>query len=72
MEHARTKMTADELADVWKLQAETIRLWTRQGIIPAIRMTGKVVRYDPVEVEEALRRRSAERELNLEVRRASR
>ena len=43
--------TAEELAERLRLRPDTIRLWTRQGIIPAIRVTGKVIRYDPAEVE---------------------
>ena len=54
-------MTANELADLLRLKPDTIRLWTRESIIPAIRITGKVIRYDPVEVERALRGRSDER-----------
>ena len=51
-------LTAEELAGRLRLRPETIRLWTREGIIPAIHITGKVIRYDPVEVDRALRDRS--------------
>jgi len=54
-------LTTSELADRLRLRPDTIRLWTRESIIPAIRITGKVIRYDPVEVERALRERSDER-----------
>ena len=54
-------LTAAELAGRLRVQLETIRRWTRNSIIPAIRVTGKVVRYDPVEVERALRELSAAR-----------
>ena len=60
--HSTTQLlTANELADLLRLRPDTIRLWTRDSIIPAIRITGKVIRYDPVEVERALRDRSDER-----------
>jgi len=60
--HSTTKLvTANELADLLRLRPDTIRLWARESIIPAIRITGKVVRYDPAEVEQALRQRSNER-----------
>lgn len=57
-------LTAAELAARLRLRPDTIRLWTREGIIPAIRVTGKVVRYDEDEVERALRDRSDKRERN--------
>ena len=60
--HSTTQLlTANELADLLRLRPDTIRLWTRESIIPAIRITGKVIRYDPVEVERALRDRSDRR-----------
>ena len=60
--HSTTQLlTANELANLLRLRPDTIRLWTREKIIPAIRITGKVIRYDPVEVERALRERSDER-----------
>ncbi len=54
-------LTTEEIAERLRLRPDTIRLWARDGMIPAIRITGKVIRYDPVEVERALRRRSAAR-----------
>lgn len=51
-------LTAGELAVRLGLTLDTIRRWTRDDLIPAIRVTAKVVRYDPVEVERALRERS--------------
>ena len=56
-------LTADELAEHLRLRPDTIRLWTRDGIVPAIHITGKVIRYDLSEVERALRARSAARDL---------
>ena len=55
-------VTTEELANYLHLRPPTIRLWAREGIIPAIHITGRVVRYDAAEVEKALRQRSAERQ----------
>ena len=51
-------LTAKQLANLLGLRPDTIRLWTRESIIPAIHVTGKVIRYDPAEVHRALRKRS--------------
>lgn len=61
MQNATEFLTAAELAGHLRVQLETIRRWTRSSMIPSIRVTRKVVRYDPVEVERALRERSAAR-----------
>jgi excisionase family DNA binding protein len=37
MNDAKAMMTATELAELLRLRPDTIRLWTREGIIPAIR-----------------------------------
>ena len=57
-------LTSVQLAERLGLRPDTIRLWTRANIIPAIRITGKVIRYDPIEVNSALRRRSNARSNN--------
>lgn len=54
-------VTANELATRLRVRPATIRLWTREGIVPAIRITGKIIRYDPAEVIETLRRQSVTR-----------
>ena len=48
-------LTVHEMAQRLRLKPDTIRLWTRQGFIPAIRITGKVIRYDADEVERTVR-----------------
>ena len=53
-------ITADELGKRLRVQPATIRLWTREGIVPAVRITGKVIRYDALEVVAALRQRASQ------------
>ena len=50
-------LTTADLASRLRLQPQTIQRWTRLGYLPAIRMTGKVIRYDLQEVLEALKAR---------------
>lgn len=53
-------LTADELAKRLKVRPSTVRRWSQDGLIPCIRVTGKVVRFDEVDVERALRQRAIE------------
>jgi excisionase family DNA binding protein len=53
-------LTADELAQRLRLRPGTVRRWALAGKIPAIRISAKVVRFDPADVERALRK-AAER-----------
>lgn len=39
-------LTADELAERLRVRPGTIRLWSRRGRIPSIRISGKVIRFD--------------------------
>jgi excisionase family DNA binding protein len=48
-------LTADELAERLRLRPGTVRRWALAGKIPAIRISPKVVRFDPSDVERALR-----------------
>ena len=43
-------LTADELAGRLRVRAATIRLWGRQGRIPRIEISAKVIRYDPAAI----------------------
>ncbi len=54
-------LTATEMAERLRIRPSTIQLWARNGFIPALRITGKVVRFDPVEVERALRKQAERR-----------
>ncbi len=51
--------TAEELAERLHLKPSTIRKWSRQGKIPAVRISPKVVRFDPAAVMAALSDRGA-------------
>ena len=53
--------TAVQLAERLKVRPSTVREWAKSGRIPEIRISPKVRRFDPTEVETALRRREASR-----------
>lgn len=53
-------LTAEEIGERLRLTADTVLKWAREGTIPSIKLSPKVLRFDPSEVEAALRRRSAE------------
>ncbi len=48
-------VTTRELAKRLCVTPETVRAWARRGLIPSIRVSPKVVRYDPGAVIRALR-----------------
>lgn len=49
--------TAQELASKLRVRLTTVRRWTRERVIPSIRITEKVTRYDYAKVCAALRER---------------
>ena len=53
-------LTASELAHRLRVKPGTVRTWARQGRIPAVRITAKVVRYDFSEVVKSLQHRDGE------------
>ena len=55
-------LTAEELAERLRVRPNTVKAWARDGRIPAIRLSPKIIRFDLDEVVEALRRRTAERQ----------
>ena len=55
-------LTADELASRLRMKPSTVRDWARRGLIPAIRLSHKVVRYDLHQVVEAMRNKDKESE----------
>lgn len=48
-------LTAGQLADRLQVSPDTIRSWARSGRIPEIRVSHKVRRFDPSDVQNALR-----------------
>jgi excisionase family DNA binding protein len=48
-----------DMAERLGVSADTISKWARQGRIPAIRITRKVVRFDHEQITAALRRQAA-------------
>jgi predicted site-specific integrase-resolvase len=49
---------AQVLAKRYAVSVETVRKWTRQGVIPCIRPSRRIARYDIAEVETALKARA--------------
>lgn len=53
-------VTAEQLGAELSLRPGTIRRWAQEGIIPCLRLSGKVVRFDRDEVEAALKERASQ------------
>ena len=51
-------LTADEIAERLRLRPRTIRQWARRGLIPAVRLSPKVVRFELAPVVAAMRGRA--------------
>ncbi|MCK4873827.1 MAG: helix-turn-helix domain-containing protein [Phycisphaerales bacterium] len=49
-------LTVQELATELSVQPETVRRWARDGRIPALRVSGKTIRFDLEDVCAMLRR----------------
>jgi excisionase family DNA binding protein len=54
MEQATELVTARELAKRLRVSPETVRMWTRRGLIPVLRLSPKVIRYNAEAVVAAL------------------
>jgi predicted site-specific integrase-resolvase len=48
-------LTAEQLAGRLHVKPNTVRVWTRRGRIPAVKLSPKVVRYEWAAVLAALR-----------------
>ena len=49
-------LTAKELAERLRVRPSTIRLWAREGLIPAVRVGAKIIRFDLADVLRDLKR----------------
>jgi len=58
MDHLLTTL---EIAERFRVSTETIRLWSREGLIPAIRIRSNVVRYDYLQVLAVLKKAAVDR-----------
>ena len=54
----KTLMSATDVAAHVGIKPSTVKRWARQGRIPSMRLTDRVVRFDPEAVEKALAKRS--------------
>jgi excisionase family DNA binding protein len=52
-------VTTGELARRLGVTPPTIRKWTRLGLIPVLRISPKVMRFDPTDVTRVLRERGS-------------
>lgn len=53
-------VTAEEMGEKLSLTAGTIKRWAIEGIIPYYKLSGRVIRFDPEEVDKALRQEAKE------------
>ena len=56
-------LTAEELAERLGVKPRTVKGWLQTGLIPATRLTRKVIRYDLEQVVDALKRRQTPTEV---------
>lgn len=47
-------LTARQLAEVIQVKPNTLLKWASQGEIPCVRLVGRCVRFDPLEVAEVI------------------
>ena len=50
-------LTKEEVADLLDVRPRTVQVWARRGLIPTVRISAKVVRFDRDAVVAALRQR---------------
>jgi len=55
-------LSAGELGDILGVNLNTILVWARKGIIPCLRLSSRVIRFDMDEVEAALREKANQSE----------
>ena len=49
-----TFLTAEEIAEKLRVPVSTVREWSREGVIPSVRISHKVIRYEWAEVVKAI------------------
>ena len=54
-------LTADELAERLRVKPGTVRSWSRLGLIPTVRLSSKVIRFELAAVVAALTARGERR-----------
>ena len=54
-------VTAERLAEQLVVAPTTVKAWARRGVIPSVRVSPKIISFDPAEVVQALRAHAAER-----------
>lgn len=55
-------VSAAEVGDALGVNIRTILIWARKGIIPCLRLSSRVIRFDMKEVEAALREKAIQLE----------
>ena len=50
-------LTAEELAERIRVRPSTIRIWAREGLIPAVKIGAKILRFDMDDVLESVKGR---------------
>ncbi len=55
-------VNAESIGQKVGVKASTIKKWARGGLIPCLKLTGRVLRFDPEAVEQALAKRAAQYE----------
>ena len=56
-------LTAEQLGERLGVKPRTVKDWTRAGLIPATRLTPKVIRYDLEQVVSVLKQRQEASEM---------
>lgn len=55
-------LSAGEVGDILGVNLNTVLVWARKGIIPCLRLSSRVIRFDMDEVEAALKERADQSE----------
>jgi excisionase family DNA binding protein len=58
-------LTVDQLAERLQVRPRTLQVWARQGRIPTVKLSAKVVRFEWLAVLAALRGQTKQKEVSL-------